>query len=212
MASPTEPAFATGFAAGTFVQTARGLRPIERLVPGDDELEFRDGTTAPLLHLHKAMFTAADLEANDALRPVAIPALSLGGTVPTRPLLASADVRIHAQGRLVNRVAETPEVLLPVTSLLGSSDIEQTLPAGGITYYHLVTAAHQLLRVEGLMCETLFLGEGADQDLCAAIEAVTGTLSHDAVLPRIDAETGARLTEKLAQKGRAPTTDEAPAE
>ncbi|MEM1233636.1 MAG: Hint domain-containing protein [Pseudomonadota bacterium] len=211
MASRTPPAFATGFAAGTLVQTARGLRPIERLVAGEDALEFRDGTTAPLLHLHGATFTEADLEADDALHPVAIPALALGGSVPARPLLVSRDVRIHAQGRLVNRVAETPEVLLPVSSLLGAPDIERVRPAGGMTYYHLVAATHQVLRVEGLMCETLYLGPGADGDLRAAIEARTGTLIHTETFPRIDAETGARLTEKLARKGRAPTSDEAPA-
>ncbi|MEM1375562.1 MAG: Hint domain-containing protein [Pseudomonadota bacterium] len=212
MASPTNPVFATGFAAGTFVQTARGLRPIERLVPGEDDLEFRDGTTAPLLHVHTAGYTQAELDADEAIRPVAIPALALGGSVPSRPLLVSADVRIHAQGRLVNRVAEAPEVLLPISSLLGTPGVERTRPAGGITFYHLVTAAHQLLRVEGLMCETLFLGDGAHTDLKAAVEAATGPLSHTAAFPRIDAETGARLTEKLAQKGRAPSSDEAPAD
>ncbi|MCH2076801.1 MAG: Hint domain-containing protein [Rhodobacteraceae bacterium] len=198
---------ATGFAAGTFVQTARGLRPIERLVPGEDELEFHDGTTGPLLHLWQATFSAEDLSADEALRPVTIPALSLGGTVPSRPLVAARSARLHAQGRLVNRVTETPEVLLPVSSLL-SGEAEVTQPMGELTYYHLVTDKHQVLRVEGLMCETLYLGEGADAELRSAVEAQTGPLSHKAILPRIDLETAARLTAKLAKKKRAPVEED----
>ena len=197
---------ATGFAAGTFVQTARGLRPIERLQPGVDELEFRDGTTGPLKHLHIARFTAEELADAPEVRPMRIPALTLGGTVPERPLIASRDIRIHAQGRLVGRVTEKPEVLMPAEALLAASDINAVTPDAGMTYYHLVTDDHQVLRVEGLMCETLFLGEDADPQLREEITAAAGPLDHAPLFPRIDLETAARLTAKLARKNRAPTT------
>ncbi|MEM6896494.1 MAG: Hint domain-containing protein [Pseudomonadota bacterium] len=189
---------ATGFTAGTFAQTTRGLRPIERLLPGEDALEFRDGSTAPLLQLHVAEFSEADLAQMEDLRPVRIPPQSLGDHVPERTLTVAQSVHIHAQGRLVNRVTEHPEVLLPVSALVGLNGIEAVLPKGGVTYYHLVTQAHQVMRVEGLMSETLFLGEaGPLQDAYAALA------THDAAaFPRLDRETAQRLTAKMARKNR----------
>ncbi|MEM8590980.1 MAG: Hint domain-containing protein [Pseudomonadota bacterium] len=205
MGSRTPPDWAaTGFATGTFVQTTRGLRPIERLVPGEDEVEFRDGSSGKLMRLLSHTFTASALERNTALRPVRIPALALGGTVPARNLIVSQDMHIHAQGRLVRRVTEAAEVLLPVAALIGKNDVELITPVSGITYFHLVSENHQVLKAEGLVCETLYLGDETE----AARHDPDGPTHVSPILPRLDLEMANRLTEKLAKKNRAPVSAE----
>ncbi|MEM6729708.1 MAG: Hint domain-containing protein [Pseudomonadota bacterium] len=209
MASKLPPDWAaTGFASGTFVQTARGLRPVERLVPGEDMLEGRDGSEIALLDVMTTRFTASALKRKKARQPVLIPALSLGAAVPARPLLVSQDMRIHAKGRLVNRVTETPEVLLPVSALIGTYGIELTVPDGGVTYHHLICEGHHLLKVEGLMCETLYAGEDADE----ALRTRAGRTHLEPALPRISLEMADRLTSKLARKNRPPLPEEEEAE
>lgn len=203
---PTPVWAATGFAAGTFVQTALGLRPVERLVPGEDELEFRDGSTGTLLHLHEARYTESALRKSQTIQPLRIPALAMGGSLPVRDMLVCGSLHVLAGGRLVNRVTERDQVLMPLASLIGYGGIERIIPKGGVTYYHPVAAAHRILRAEGLLCETLFLGAGAPAELIAAMPA--GVTPSDPALLRLDAEIAARLAAKLMKKDRAPISEE----
>ncbi len=201
---------ATGFAAGTFVQTTKGLRPIERLVPGVDLLEFRDETTGPILHLHTAHFTTEMLAAMPDAQPVHVPALALGNIVPARPLLVSANAHVLATGRLVERVADMTEVLIPMSALVGSSGIERVIPKDGITYYHILSDTHHTFRVEGLMCDTLYLGKGTSSDLSDALRKVAPDAAHPEApyLPIMDAETAGKITEKILTKNRPLVADD----
>ena len=196
---------ATGFAAGTFVQTARGLRPVERLVPGEDVIEHRDGTALTLLELYTARYTKSALKRAKAPRPIRIDALALGGTVPTRPLIVAPTVHVMAQGRLVNRVTESQEILMPFGALTGYEGVEQFIPEDGITYYHPICAEHCLLRAEGLLCETLYLGEGADPNLKAASPVAARDMTSK--LPRVDPDTAKKLSRKLLKKNRPISSD-----
>lgn len=201
MPSRTTPAWAaSGFAAGTFVQTTRGLRPVERLVPGEDIIEARDGTAAPLLAMHRARYTESALKRTKGPRPILVDALALGGTVPTRPLLVAPNVHVMAQGRLVNRVTQSNEMLLPFEALTGYDGVKQVIPPGGVTYFHPVCAVHCVLRVEGLISETLFVGAGADAKLRDAQPAECHSMTT--ALPRADAGTAGRLSQKLQRKNR----------
>ncbi|MEM6479341.1 MAG: Hint domain-containing protein [Pseudomonadota bacterium] len=193
-----------GFTPGTFVQTVKGLRPVERLVPGEDRLEVLDGSDVALLAMTRVEFNVAELRADPTRQPVFIPPAALGSSVPARPLIASQNTRIHAKGRLVNRVTECPEVLLPIAALIGTNDVERRIPEEGVTYYHLITEAHHLLRVEGLMCETLFLEKG---DELAEILAATEARHETPAMARIDMALAQKLTSKLVSKQRAPTPE-----
>ncbi|MEM1236019.1 MAG: Hint domain-containing protein [Pseudomonadota bacterium] len=206
MASQLTPAWAaSGFAPGTFIQTTRGLRPVERLVPGEDMMENRDGSALPLLALHKANFTKDELKELKEARPIQIAALALGGTVPTRPLLVAPNAHVMAQGRLVNRVTEAREVLIPAGALTGYDGVDRIIPEDGVTYFHPICAEHGLVRVEGLMSETLYLGDGADSALREASPAAARDMKS--ALPRADSDTANRLSRKMNKKNRPISAD-----
>jgi len=176
------------------------MRPVERLVAGEDLLEFRDGTTGPLIHLHTARYSQSALKRSKSVRPIHVPALSLGGSVPVRPLIVSGDVHVLAGGRLVNRVTELEQVLLPIKALVGYNGIAPIIPAEGITFYHPATAGHQVLRVEGVLCETLYVGDASPDGLRDSVPKETHASAP--ILPRVDPDTAQRLAAKLMAKNR----------
>ncbi|MEO0678648.1 MAG: Hint domain-containing protein [Pseudomonadota bacterium] len=204
------PALATGFATGTFIQTHRGMRQIERIEPGVDQIEFRDGTAAPILAMHMVTLSAADAAADPALRPLRVPALALGGTLPVRTMVVAPSISVLAGGRMVNRVADAPEVLLPLAALDGYNGIARVDVTEDITLYHPITATHDLFRADGLICETVFLGDGASPELSAAVrEMAPEAVAETAKIPRLDAATAAKLAGKLMSKNRTLGTAEA---
>ncbi|MEL6701047.1 MAG: Hint domain-containing protein [Pseudomonadota bacterium] len=194
---------ATGYATGTFVQTAKGMRQIERLEPGVDVIEFRDGTQSRLVHVLTTHFTADDLAQDDTAQPIHIPALALGDTVPQRPLTLAGSVHVLASGRMVSRVSDGDQLLLPISALVGHNGIDRVIPDDGVTYHHLLCEDHGILRVENLMCETLFIGHSADPDLVVGVfDHADGVTHSTPAVPHAEAKVAGNLIGKLREKNR----------
>ena len=198
---------ATGFGPGTFVQTALGMRPIDQLSVGE-ELEFRDGSRAPLLALHSHHFSEDELKADETLQPFRVPALALGPAVPRRPLLVSGDIHVLAQGRMVTRVVPGDALLLPIAALDGKKGIERVIPSGGMTYYHILVDRHAMIMAEGLLVDTMFVGHSAEPDkVVTMFDALDGASHGAACYPIADNKQARSLIEKLVDKDRALISD-----
>lgn len=195
---------ATGFVEGTFVKTALGMRPIERLQPGET-LEFHDGSRAALIGLHQHTVTVADFATQQHLRPYEIPALSMGDTVPRRPLQVSGDIHLLAQGRMISRVSGSDTgLLIPVHSMEGFKGITQIQPTKDVTFYHLILEQHRVIHVEGLTTSTMFVTEDTQID---------GLAAHTTpVVQFATFDQATKLMDKLTSKDRALITDDAPSE
>lgn len=198
---------ATGFGTGTFVQTALGLRPIERLSAGE-ELEFRDGSRSKLLHLHSAHFTRKELRNTPELQPILVPPMALGAAAPRRPILMSRDIHLLAQGRMIQRFGAGDKILIPAGSMIGSKGIEPVIPDGGITYYHLLVEDHKLILAEGLVVDTMFLGHSTSPDKVVAMFDHLQGASHGApVVPIAEPKQTQALLKKITNKDRALISD-----
>lgn len=82
-----------------------------------------------------------------------------------RPLRLSQQHRVLVRAPLAELMFGTPEVLAPAKALVNGRDI-RIAPCPDITYVHLLLDSHQILRAEGALCESLLLGDMA-QDLIA---------------------------------------------
>ncbi|MGR3491683.1 MAG: Hint domain-containing protein [Shimia sp.] len=179
----------TGFAPGTFVQTTKGLRQIERLVPGEDEMEATDGTAHPLLTVIETTGAA-----------VHIAPLAMGPAHPQRPLTLGAETHLMATGRLVSRATDQEAVLLPASALTSLDGIEAATDTRLLTP---VCAHHLALRVEGITSETGFIPADADPDVILALPEDHRALRHiEQALMRLPSSEATRLIERLNEKNR----------
>ncbi|MGR3435219.1 MAG: Hint domain-containing protein, partial [Shimia sp.] len=185
------------------VPTAKGVRPIERLAPGD-EVEFRDGTRSRLVHRAEVTVTPETFAARPELCPIRVPPLALGDAEPRRALVAAPDTLVMAAGRIVRRTTEADAVMIPLAALVGHGGIEQRrVEPAPITFHHLLCADHGPIDVEGLTCETLFLGHSADPDLVVGLHDVRGDAAHGTrAIPLAAGKSATALIEKLRDKNR----------
>ena len=129
------------FAAGTRIQTERGLVPVEQLAEGD-RLPTEDGTLQPIIWIGSRYVNIRRHPYPERVRPVRIAANAFGRGQPGRALLLSPDHAVFAEG-----------VLIPVRHLVNGSTVAQVdLPA--LTYFHVELPAHGVILAEGLAVET----------------------------------------------------------
>lgn len=151
------------------VETARGLVPAAALRAGDLVLTL-DAGLQPVRAVLRHWFPAAELAAEESVRPVHIPAGAFGGGLPWR------DMRVSLQHCFLaaDPLDRAPEVLIRarhLADMLGLARLSDERPAHGETYVHLLLDAHHLIRAEGVWTETIFAGPRA--------------VAHDAVLSRL---------------------------
>ena len=133
------------FDATTLFETERGPVPAARLHRGDKLLLAGGGSAELRLCLRRRVpFEAADRDG-----PVRLRAGALGPGRPARDLVLSPQHRVFL-----------PELdaLVPARGLLGLPRIGLLPGSGQVTYVHLVTTRHVLLRAEGLDCESFWPG------------------------------------------------------
>lgn len=144
------------FTPGALIDTPDGPRPVESLRPGD-LIETRDHGPQPVLWIGHRQVTARQAAAAPMLRPIRIAAGALGPGCPARDLVVSAQHRLLLRSRILARVTGAAEVLTPACQLLGWPGVER-LPAGAVTYLHLLCPRHEIVRVDGAWTETLYPG------------------------------------------------------
>ena len=148
------------FAAGTLIETERGLRPVENIRAGE-RLRTADNGWQTLRWVGAQEVSAAQIAAHDRLRPVRIEAGALGNGLPARDLVVSRQHRVLVSGTAALRAFDASEVLIPAIKLVGLPGISMDEPAGDISYHHLLLDAHQVLFAEGAPCESLLAGPQA---------------------------------------------------
>ncbi|WP_417472630.1 Hint domain-containing protein [Leisingera sp.] len=146
------PRFVPCFVTGTRIATHSGLRPVERLRPGDLVLT-RDNGYQPLLWVGLRQVGADWMRQCPHLQPVRIAADAFGPGCPPRDLWVSPQHRLLQDGVTCQLLFGEPEALAAASHLLAQDGIERQ-PVAATTYVHLLFAQHQLVLSEGLWSES----------------------------------------------------------
>ncbi len=134
------------FVQGTMIATTRGEKPIEYLQPGDLVLT-RDNGAEELRWIGSRHLGWETLTRNPHLHPVVIRWGALGWGQPAHDLYVSPNHRILV------RDDTGDEVLAAAHQLVGNDGIE-SVEAMGVTYFHLMFDAHQVILSDGLWTES----------------------------------------------------------
>ena len=139
------------FAAGTLIDTAEGPKPVQRLGPADRVLTL-DGGAQPVIWVGQR-----DCVGFRADAPVTFDTGTIGNT---RPLCVSPQHRILIRAARLDLEFASSEMLAPAKAFLGVNGVQRT-PRPVLTYVHVLLRDHHVIRANGALCESLFLGDGA---------------------------------------------------
>lgn len=148
------------FCKGTLIETAAGLKPVERLRVGE-KVRRVDGSFARLRRVFHTGLSADDLRGNDKVRPVRIVAGALGNGLPRRDLCVSRQHRMLVTSKIAERMFGHRDVLVPAIKLTALPGIFVDEPIRAVDYYHLLFDAHEVIFAEGAPTESLFTGPEA---------------------------------------------------
>lgn len=180
------------FLKGTGIATPDGRVAVEDLRPGDRVL-LADGRSTEVKWVG-ALDVDTRLTHPAKVNPVCITAGALGGGLPERDLLVSAEHAIEIDGTLYN-----------AGTLVNGETIyrKAQMPKEGFTYYHIETEAHELLLAEGVAAESYI--DYAARDSFDNAPDGDGRVIPEMALPRVSAarlvpaELKARLQEIAGQ-------------
>ncbi|MFN0115877.1 MAG: Hint domain-containing protein [Paracoccaceae bacterium] len=171
------------FTPGTWVATPSGDRPVESLLPGDRVLT-RDNGAQDVLWSGRRRFSGARLHAMPWLRPIRIREGALGGGRPPGDLVVSPGHRILIGGRRAARALwNEDEVLVAARNLTGARGIGVETGMPEVTYVHILTARHEIVRSNGVWTATF---HPAEADLTGLSPGEREGLS--ALMPGIEAD------------------------
>ncbi|MCC5986454.1 MAG: Hint domain-containing protein [Pararhodobacter sp.] len=139
------------FLPGTRIDTLRGPRPVEALVPGEKVIT-RDNGAQPVIWRGETQLSGAELYLYPHLRPVRIGAGALAQGAPESDLLVSPRHRLLIAG--AEALFNTPEVLAAAEDLLDGRAIRRDFTLTTVTYVHLMLPRHEIIRANGLECES----------------------------------------------------------
>ncbi|MCX7382736.1 MAG: Hint domain-containing protein [Alphaproteobacteria bacterium] len=134
------------FVEGTRIATAAGPVAVEHLAPGMRVASVFGGTAEIVWIGHRRVDCARHPRPQD-IWPVRIAPDAFGPGLPAAPLWLSPDHAVHVA-----------DVLVPIRYLVNGRTIVQE-PRTSVTYYHIELPAHDVIRAEGLPCES-FLDTG----------------------------------------------------
>lgn len=139
------------FLPGTRIETPRGPRPIETLVPGD-RVQTRDNGVQPVMWRGETQLSGAELFLYPHLRPVRMSACAFEDGSPATDLVVSPGHRVllHDAQALFN----TPEVLVAAADLENGRTVRRDFTLASVTYVHLMFPGHQIITANGVACES----------------------------------------------------------
>lgn len=149
------------FTGATEIATDRGPVEIEQLRVGDRVLT-RDNGYQPIRWIGARRFDVADLAEFPELRPIRISANAVAPGVPRRDLTVSPQHRLLLTGADALELGGETEILAAAIDLMS---ILTAAPADvdGVTYYHIMFDAHEIVWANGCWSES-FLPEAAALD------------------------------------------------
>lgn len=163
------------FAEGTLIETDRGPMPVEGLSVGD-LVQTQDHGLQPIRWIGRRNLDTLDLARVPTLRPVRVSRGALGGGVPASDLILSPQHRVQIEGWRAQLLLGEDRVLVPIGHLENGRTIRTIRDAPGVTYFHLLFDAHEIITANGALAESLFLGEMAIGALAPAAAAEIGAL------------------------------------
>ncbi len=170
------------FVAGAHLSTPDGVRPVETFRPGD-RVTTRDNGAQEVLWTGHQRLSGARLFAMPHLRPIRIHSGAFGDDRPEGDLLVSPEHRLLLTGRRARDLFNDTEVLVAARHLVDDSMIRPVAGLRDVTYVHLMTARHEIVRANGVEAETF---HPASADLAriapgerAALAAVAPDLDRD---------------------------------
>ncbi|WP_428541347.1 Hint domain-containing protein [Profundibacter sp.] len=204
----------TCFVRGTRIRTANGELPVEDLRAGM-MVETLDAGPQKLRLVLQREISATELAENPKLRPVLMPAGSLGNGLPLRDLRVSRQHRMLVSSPVVQRMFGQNGVLVSAIRLAALPGICVDMKTPQVEYFHLLFDDHQVVFAEGTPSESLYTGELALNALPQeAVEEIFEILPQVARLDyrcepaRIIPEDRRqkRLVERHVKNGRAPVS------
>ena len=194
---PIDTDAAVCFADGVSIQTSRGDVAVEDLRAGDMVLTMDDGYQ-PIRWIGSRKLSAAALQARPKLRPVRIKAGALGHNLPARDLIVSRQHRMLVRSKIVERMFDVEEVLIPAIKLCELDGVDVVEGATGVEYFHMLFDQHQVVYAEKTPSESLFTGPEALKSLSDAAREEIATL-----FPELVGANHAPVPARLFPAGRA---------
>lgn len=148
----------TCFVRGTRIRTANGELPVEDLRAGM-MVETLDAGPQKLGLVLRREILAEELAGNPKLRPVVMPAGSLGNGLPLRDLRVSRQHRMLVSSPVVQQMFGQNGVLVSAVKLAALPGICVDMETSRVEYFHLLFDDHQVVFAEGTPSESLYTGE-----------------------------------------------------
>ncbi len=148
------------FARGTMIATAKGERSIETLSEGD-LVETMDHGLQSINWIGVNKLDKIDLTANPKLLPIRIRAGALGEGLPKTDLVVSRQHRVLVRSKIVERMFNKTEVLIPAIKLVELDGIDVESDCNAVDYYHMLFDQHEIVFSNGAPTESLFTGPEA---------------------------------------------------
>jgi len=189
------------FASGTLIDTDEGPIPIESLKSGQ-RIITADHGSQPLRWIGSITFSAGQLRDQEKLCPILIEAGALGPGCPSRALSVSRQHRMLVRSAAAQDASRSGEALIPAIQLVGLPGITVERDRAGITYYHLLFDAHEVVFGNGAPSESLLLGPQALRSLPAQSLAEIATLFPEIRDPGYTAQPARRLAKSGRQMRR----------
>jgi hypothetical protein len=146
------------FTEGTVFKTRGGPTPIEKLQCGD-EVRTLDSGYVRIRWIGCTVVREAQLRAWPHLLPVCVKTNALGPGRPEKDVVLSPNHRVLIDGWRAQLYFGEAEVLVPVKALVDGVSFIQHTEISDISYYHLLLDSHEIVLTQGLLSESLFLGD-----------------------------------------------------
>ena len=143
------------FTAGTLIATRDGQKRIEDLRPGDHVIT-RDAGFVQVQAISQQSYSRAEQRLNTDFRPIVIPAGTFGNS---RDLHLSPAHRLMVTDNQAELLFGSSEVLVAAKTALEYAWVHQQPADFDVTYFHILLPTHELVLVEEMWAESLFLGD-----------------------------------------------------
>lgn len=171
------------FAAGTLIRMNEDSEiAIEHLRAGD-RVQTQENTAQSIRWIGSCYICAADLRANPKLRPIRIKSGALGCNLPTQDLVVSPQHRVLVRSRIVTRMFDTSEALIPAEKLVGLGGVNIASDMDDVRYFHILFDEHQVICSNGAPTESLFMGPEAIKAVSPEARAEIECLSPEICPP-----------------------------